>query len=149
MMYRSIVFLILFGSLLACDSNADTTEESEATATTVSTETELPAGFADFYERFHRDSAFQYEHIQWPLRAVPDRPLEEGEKFFFQPDTWRRQQLISPTSGYVSYFNSLTDDMVIEQIVNAQDQTGLERRFLRDADSGWKLIYYQGLRKFE
>lgn len=148
MMYRILFSFSLIALLVGCNGN-DNSTANPATASPVETTTELPAGFSDFYDRFHRDSAFQYNHIQWPLRAIPDRPLEEGEKFFFTPDTWRRQQLISPTSGYTSHFTVLTDDMVIEQIIKSADKTGLERRFLRDDELGWKLIYYQGLRKFE
>lgn len=138
----SFFFLLLL--VLSCSNN--TTQESPEIALEYSKK--LGPEFIDFYKKFHTDSSYQMEHIQWPLRGIPDRQIAEGEAFYFQPDSWRMQKTIDPSSGYVSEFMMITEALVQENIVNASDNTQLIRRFLRDKN-GWRLIYYQGVRKRE
>lgn len=136
----SLVSLLLFA---ACSSKASTVELPELP-------TSLPADFSDFYYQFHTDSTYQMNHVQWPLRGVPDEQLEPGQQFAFQPADWSIQQLIDAKStGYVSAFTAVGDDLVVEKIINKKDKAGLERRFLRRTDGEWELIYYQGVRPLE
>ncbi|MEM6377486.1 MAG: hypothetical protein AAF705_04680, partial [Bacteroidota bacterium] len=47
--------------------------------------------FQQFYERFHKDSLYQMEHITFPLQGVPDNVANAEnytENFTFEPSTW-------------------------------------------------------------
>lgn len=131
---KTYLFLLPFLLCFACSNSV--TED----ATQVETTTEIPADFQDFYQQFHTDSVFQMAHIQFPLQS----PTGEGTTIRIDADQWTIQRGIQPASGYTSHFTALTDDLIIEEIINPKDKTGLVRRFLRDGDS-WKLIYYQGI----
>ncbi|PHI21054.1 hypothetical protein CEQ90_05075 [Lewinellaceae bacterium SD302] len=108
----------------------------------------LPEDFRNFYQQFHADSLYQIEHIQWPLSGMPDRAIQEGESFAFTKDNWKMQRPVLASSGYRSQFTMLTEDLVVEEIINPSDGTGLLRRFLKDGEQ-WTLIYYQGVRKLQ
>ncbi|MEM9837394.1 MAG: hypothetical protein AAF828_12875 [Bacteroidota bacterium] len=137
---KRLAVCLLVSLLTACQSGTATTELP-------SLPDSLPADFVNFYAKFHADSTYQMEHIQWPLRGFPDQQLAPGEQFAFTPDTWVMQRLIdAQATGYVSSFTALTNDLVVENIINEAEKAQLERRFLRRTDGEWELIYYQGVR---
>lgn len=136
-------FLLLLGLITACSPKEKTEDFPELPDS-------LPEDFADFYYQFHTDSSYQIEHIQWPLRGVPDEELEPGVPFAFNQEDWPIQRLIDAEStGYVSAFTPLGNDLVLEKIINQKEKAGLERRFFRNVNSEWELIYYQGVRPLE
>ena len=105
----------------------------------------LPADFIQFYEQFHQDSAYQIAHIQWPLPGISSNDSLRVPGFAFQPESWKMHRRFDPeTSGFSSAFQPLTDDMIIERINDQRNTYGIERRWLRNSQTGeWELIYYQ------
>lgn len=112
-----------------------------------SVDTSLPADFIDFYERFHADSAFQMEHIIWPLEGIPDNA---GQRIIDRSFRWNREnwRIMKPMdfqqSGYRQSFLPLSDGLIIEKIEHHDGAFALIRRFAIISGE-WHLIYYAGL----
>ena len=108
----------------------------------------MPAGFADFFEQFHRDSIYQMAHITFPLEGIPanaDSATVAGDSFRWPAATWVLHRPFNDMDGQFSrQFIPMSDDFVIEQIKGVNDQYGMQRRFSRRED-GWYLIYYAGM----
>jgi len=100
--------------------------------------------FKDFYLKFHSDSVFQIEHVQFPLQGLPDiySPSNDTLPYFYYKSNWTMQQLTDLNKKNI--IRRVEDQvfLVKEQLVDQQGY-GLERRFMKDGDS-WKLIYYSG-----
>jgi hypothetical protein len=126
-----LAFLLLL-TFTACGNERD----ASATA---------PDDFAAFYERFHRDSLYQIEHINFPLEGLPGNAAEADASFRWERESWRMHKPIDPEeSGFHSEFSRL-GDIVIERIVHESGEYGMMRRFARLNDGEWYLIYYVGL----
>lgn len=99
---------------------------------------ELPAAYADFpefYERFHRDSAFQMAHIQFPLMGKSDT----GTWWLTE---WRLHRPVDyERSDFSREFTPIGEDILIETIVHKMGDFGMVRRWARLGDE-WHLIYY-------
>lgn len=144
MKYLPIFFLFVF---FACKNNDD----KPATAAADSTETPaLPAGFADFYQKFHSDSLFQVEHIVWPLEGLPnnaDSATVTSKTFHWTPEDWRMQhQFDFQVSEYKREIVPLTESLVMERIIHQSGQFGMVRRFAI-VGGDWHLIYYAGVNR--
>lgn len=48
------------------------------------TDARLPADFVEFYRRFHSDSLYQIEHINWPLAGKQARQIDSGHVEFWK-----------------------------------------------------------------
>ncbi len=120
-----------------------------ATATETPDE-ELPAGFADFYQKFHSDSLFQVEHIVFPLEGLPnnaDSATVASKTFRWTPETWLMQkQFDFQMSEYKREIVALPGDIVIERILHKSGQFGMVRRFALIGGE-WHLIYYAGVNR--
>ncbi len=105
---------------------------------------EFPAGFMDFYERFHTDSVYQIEHINFPLPGLPAHvdSTQNYDYFRWQQKDWKMMHLLAPDeqefqqSFYVPY-----DQVVIDYIYTTGGAFLMERRFAASG-SDWRLIYY-------
>lgn len=114
------------------------------------TDARLPADFVEFYRRFHSDSLYQIEHINWPLAGKQARQIDSGhvdlEEVRWQPETWRMQHAVDFSTGeFVQEFEPLGDVMVIERIRTPGREFSLERRFAKGASEEWSLIYYRDM----
>lgn len=116
----------------------------------INADEELPEGFSDFYQRFHLDSAYQMEHIIFPLEGIPDNAdLEtiQSATFRWQKENW---QLMRPVdyqmSEYRRDFIPLTREMVLERIIHKSGEFGMVRRFAI-ISGDWHLIYYAGVNR--
>lgn len=108
-------------------------------------------GFRDFqafYEKFHQDSVFQLNHINFPLEGIPDNAGNyEGDlnSFRWEKESWQVHRPIDfEKSGYKQELNTFSDNMVVERIVHESGDYAMMRRFARLGDE-WYLIYYAGL----
>ena len=137
---------VLFFGLFACNNrsaeNAETVAPSSGDV--------LPEGFAEFYQRFHQDSAWQMAHITFPLEGLPDNAGEEvirSGNFRWQKKDWKIMQPVDyQMSEFRRDFIPLTDKMVVERIIHKSGQFGMVRRFAVIAGE-WHLIYYAGMNR--
>lgn len=103
-------------------------------------------GFEVFYERFHEDSLYQIEHIQFPLQGVSSNPTDHHSAFRWERADWAMHRRFNEAeSGFRSEFTRLGDDFIIERIVHREGLYGMERRFSRLGGQDWYLIYYAAL----
>ncbi len=129
---------------VSCKNKSDQTPVSETTETPVYQTPE----FLDFYNRFGTDTAFQVEHIVWPLEGT--RPMKDSTDIVPADFRWQRQGWVmhkvydDADGSFNRTISSLNTSIVVEKI---QDQSGaysMERRFGK-LSSGWHLIYYREL----
>jgi len=111
--------------LIACQSTTTTQEPFE--------------GFGAFYERFHQDSAYQMEHIVFPLEGT-DGNTSAAETFRWQKEDWALHRPVD-TTNFQQTFEPVDEKMVIEYLVHESGRYSIERRFSKMQDE-WKLIYY-------
>ena len=106
------------------------------------------ADFVTFYERFHRDSAFQMAHILFPLQGLPvagDTAAIPGQTYFWQEENWRIQGTFDEgNSEFTRTITPYGPDIMVEEIVHQNGEIGMLRRWAR-LDSTWYLVYYAGL----
>ncbi|MFM8449366.1 MAG: hypothetical protein ACKOAY_04610 [Haliscomenobacter sp.] len=104
--------------------------------------------FEIFYERFHRDSAFQMQHILFPLEGLPDNAYSAGKNldaFRWEQKDWVIHQPIDfKTSGFKRELQAFNKDLIVERIVHESGDYAMLRRFAR-INGQWTLIYYAGL----
>lgn len=147
---KVLFFSILGGIFLiaACQnrpSSANTPDHPDQIS--VTTLDKLPAGFLDFYQKFHRDSQYQIAHIQWPLRGetavMIDSLHRKKELATWEPAQWQIQQPVDFSTGeFKQEWETVGEELVIEHIRYAAANFGLERRFYKRGDGEWELIYY-------
>ena len=108
--------------------------------------------FAQFYERFHQDTAFQVERVLFPLPGLPreaDSRLITDGSFRWTRENWRMQKPINfQESQFEQQLVRVSKGLIIEKIINKEYGLQIERRFSRLED-GWHLIYYSALNKME
>jgi len=131
-------------SLPACKTDKAPTEE------TTPPDAELPADFVAFFDRFHSDSAFQVDHIIFPLEGLPATldvdTLPAGERYFWQRSDWRLHRPFADPSGEFENWFEKKDDRIIEHWIHMKGTAMyLYRRFAK-LDNDWFLIYYQDMR---
>ncbi len=135
-----LMLLLLFACNNQPTENAGTTSSNE----------ELPEGFSAFYQQFHQDSAFQMNHIVFPLEGIPDNADHEtinSGTFRWQKETWSLMRPVDyQMSEYRRNFIPLTDEMVMERIIHKGGQFGMVRRFAIISGE-WHLIYYAGVNR--
>ena len=116
-------------------------------------EAALPAefqDFADFYERFHQDSAYQMEHIIFPLEGLPreaDSITIASGAFRWQKEDWRMQRGFNlQSSSFEQDLIPISEGLIIEKITHKEGDLGMQRRFARLGEE-WYLIYYADLNR--
>ena len=105
---------------------------------------QLPAGFADFYERFHADSAFQIAHVSFPLagRVIADTTAGGAREGFHEADDWRIHRPLTLGSDFARELEVVDEGLVFETIRTRVGNYRIERRFARLGEE-WNLIYYR------
>ena len=110
------------------------------------------AGFAEFYERFHQDSAYQVAHVQFPVEGLPsgaDSLTVMRDDFVWTPENWRFHRRIDfENSDFTQQLSAVTDDLIVERITHNSGQFRMERRFTRWGGE-WYLTYFVGLNNQE
>ena len=121
MKHWSIIFLLLIG----CQNN-DTTEEPFK-------------DFIEFYQQFHQDSAYQMEHIVFPLQGSNGSADPKGT-FRWEKENWALHRPVD-TTNFRQAFNPVDEKLIIEYLMHESGRFSVERRFAKTQDE-WKLIYY-------
>jgi len=138
----SIVLLAFFIAILAlaCGRGAENTADQSY------------ADFAQFYERFHRDSAFQMERIVFPLQGLPRRAdslILGGETYYWRRENWKMQRDFNfEGSDYNRTLKPVGNQIMVEEITRQSGQFGMMRRWAK-IDGEWHLIYYAALNKLK
>ncbi len=151
---RVLLIIICFiFTLAACKNNSSAEGGSQIM---VAKEGSKPSDeFMTFYEKFHSDSTYQMAHITWPLQGVTDEKTDSVSvrKVLksWEPKDW----LIHHTMDYehstefARTFQVIGDVMVIEVIRAKALNFGQERRFYKNENNEWELIYYADLQEFQ
>lgn len=135
----SLVFCLAF---VSC-KNQPAKEVGQTAENTV----ELPADFVEFYKKFHDDSLFQMEHVQFPLpgrqaEREPDGTIKIALNW--TPEEWKMMHLPPLNTGeFKRDFMPVTSSLISETIVTTSAEVGysIERRFGK-LGKDWNLIYY-------
>lgn len=104
--------------------------------------------FNQFYLRFHRDTAYQVDHITFPLEGLPS--VMDGNTVSQSNFTWKRSNWVPHNlfndPEYERAFQFVNDNMVIETFFNPKTSIGMQRRFAK-MNGQWFLIYYAALNR--
>ena len=96
--------------------------------------------FMKFYAKFHEDSIFQINHVDFPLDGETAYLNEGGAKpTFFYKDDWAMQTLLSDTMGLNQKF--IRADSIMVDVIYDNNGVGLTRHFTA-RDNKWFLTYY-------
>lgn len=105
-------------------------------------------GFGEFYVKFHRDSAYQMEHITFPLQGLPmmaDSNLIENGTFFYKKPGWKILKEVNWDTA-TNFVRTLepTGLGIVNEFICTHDHFCISRRFAKLHD-GWYLVYYADL----
>jgi len=125
---------------MSCGDQTDGEQTEDLTITS-----DVPANFFEFYQRFHSDSLFQMDHIQFPLSGVPTMDSSaDPENYKWTKANWRMQKMPELSEDTKRTFANL--GFVIIERLTIGGVMGTERRFLPVGDS-YELIYYAGMQR--
>lgn len=142
------IFFAVFLVFSACkQKNATPPVETVSTS-----DDQLPADFITFYEKFHLDSVYQMTHISWPLQGDKSEQLDSThyakQETTWEQSKWHLHHPVDYSSGdYKRKIQMLGDGLVIEYILITAGGYGIERRFARQPDGEWNLIYYSDMQE--
>jgi hypothetical protein len=141
--------MILISPLLIESCNSRGGSESNDRVATKAVDT-LPDDFVAFFDRFSTDSAYQMEHIIFPLEGLPtstgDGDTLTTTRYFWQKaDLKIHNRFTDPGHDFEQWYEVLNDRVIEHWIQMKGTNLCMKRRFARLED-GWYLIYYQGLR---
>lgn len=136
--------LILLLAVLAIGCKND--KQKEAKDITV----DLPLDFEDFWDRFHQDSLYQIEHINFPLQGIPTMmdSVYDATGYLWKKEEWVMHKNFESNEEFDQSFALFTEDMITERITHINGRMGMERRFAK-IDDEWQLIYYAAMNFIE
>ncbi len=110
----------------------------------------LMESFTAFYQRFHRDSLYQIEHIIFPLEGLPDQAdsltIARGN-FHWKKEEWNMQRPFDfEISEYDRKISQVAPGIIEEVIYHKKLPYLITRRFSYLGDD-WYLIYYAGMNR--
>ena len=143
---RSAAPLIAALTLLAAcagDPGAGGERARDATPETLEAP-ELPPDFRDFYERFHRDTAYQLANITFPLegRILTDTATGRAIAGRFERGDWVVHRRFDLGADFARELAIIDDGLIFETISARTGNYAIERRFARQAGE-WNLIFYR------
>lgn len=104
--------------------------------------------FAAFYERFHRDSLYQMEHIPFPIDGLPtfsDKEDEDLSGFRWTAENWKLHRPLNLNQNeFKQTFDAIGENLIVESIIHRNGSFAMMRRFARMGDE-WYLIYYAAM----
>lgn len=136
MKYSSFFIVFLFLCFTACKKEAASPEKA--------------LSFPEFYEKFHNDSLFQLEHIQFPLEGLSSDPSLHTPEFRWLKDEWQLHQGLDTIQGaFTAQLVEISKEFIVEKITDSYGLYGMERRFMQLENGKWLLIYYSALMPLE
>ncbi len=153
-MHRFFLLLPMLAGFTACQNPQPNPSNipAQPEQTTEAAEVKLPPDFIEFYQKFHSDSLYQIEHISWPLQGdaafAVDSTRMVKKTAVWEPENWRMHRPIDfSTSEFKRDFDVLGDELIVERIRYRAANYGLERRFVRQYNNEWELIYYSDMQE--
>ncbi len=136
---RAFYMLILgLGLLISCKNQA---EPPDANPEQLESDS-LPQSFLEFYERFHKDSLYQLDHILFPLESKVYESKDEYYDRFWDRENWKTHQALDKNQEGFERKYTLLDDYFISEILTLKaGGFGIERRFAF-MDTTWYLVLY-------
>jgi len=109
----------------------------------------LPKDFIEFYERFHKDTAFQKAHCVFPMQGLPDQAdsTVNSSTFRWTESNWAYHKELNLPPSFHRTFSTFGPEMIIERILDDQQGIGMERRWVKFGKE-WSLFYYVGMNQF-
>ena len=142
---------VLLTALIQCKTEGNNTSDTTGSSREQA-KNELPRDFLDFYDKFHADSAYQVDHITWPLRGIPrikDQSIEDLENFHWKKENWElHQKPHFNNKDYVVKFDLSVPNIITEHIIMNKSNLRMMRRFARSNKGEWFLIFYTYLNEF-
>jgi hypothetical protein len=130
---KHFLFLLLLSTLfVSCKKNQTATPEVVNDNSEV---IEIEKEFVDFYNKFHTDSDFQLNSINFPLHA-------EGDSITWTAENWVIHKPFDDYGGKFRREFNPAGRLVLERIYDANGFFNMHRRWANLSD-GWKLIYYK------
>lgn len=138
-----------FALFVSCKQNKSAAPQVESVTTS---DTQLPADFNAFYEKFHTDSLYQMAHIPWPLQGDTAEQVDsthyQKKTINWEKDSWIMHRTVDYSSGdYKRQVQMLGDGIVIEFITITAGGYGIERRFAKQPDGEWNMIFYSDMQE--
>lgn len=111
----------------------------------------LPADFQEFYQKFHTDSVYQLAHIQFPLQGddlvkIDSATLQRQTKWW-KAEEWTIQRADFDANDYNIETQNIGDVVIVERVTAKAVPYGIERRFGKQPDGSWALIYYSDMQE--
>ena len=130
--------LLLVGKKILLQSqDADVVVEESAI------EKSLPSDFIDFYEQFQSDSLFQISHILEPIKVYDYTDSLGAIEYMLPLKDWvLHRPFDSQGNTFERVFEVVSDQLIVEQIFNAQYGFDMKRRYAK-MNGEWMLIYYK------
>ncbi len=143
-----ILNFTLIAFVFSCGSKAS---EQSYEHSVFDAESSVPMDFMDFYMKFHQDSLYQMDHIQFPLKGMPAMAIDLSQdsinSFYWQEEEWKiHRPFMGNEEEYLKEFRKISDNLISEFIIEKQMGYGMERRFSK-LGGRWYLIYYMDMNK--
>jgi hypothetical protein len=139
------VWVVVLFAFIACRGK----NEAGSSNAPVVVEAPLPADFEVFYQRFHSDSLFQMERITWPLagsKGTFSDSTQTSVAHVWTRDQWKMHRNNALNSDeFIQKFFPIGDVIVVEKIYARGGPYGIEKRYARQTDQQWALIFYADL----
>jgi hypothetical protein len=146
-----LAFVFVFGlSLCAACTSKEGSTDTPNTEPTATDSLSLPEDFLVFYKQFHKDSAYQMDHILFPLAGLPTDAdtLSKPQHYRHKREDWiLHKPFNDPFGDYVREYATPSEDVVIERFVLPTVGYYIERRFAKMDDEEWYLIYYSNVNR--
>lgn len=107
----------------------------------------LPEDFRDFHKRFHKDSVFQMNRINFPLRGLPAHFTEEDMNFAWEDSSWvLHKEYDTTTELFRREWTVHAGNEIEESIFSMEADFGMTRIF-KQSGGYWYLVYYAAMNR--
>lgn len=101
--------------------------------------------FDGFYQKFHSDSVFQMERIDFPLKGVyrtgDENPDEVNNDFRWNKESWKMQKPFEVDKTIYREELNRSDTLVVHRIYIENSGFSIERKF-KLIKCKWVLVFY-------
>lgn len=144
--FKFLAVVLGFVSIMFCSCKGDKATNSVIDEDLAGdfTKVELPEGFSTFLYQFSTDSAFQIQHIVWPLDVQPAQ-LDIAEETKLEKRTqeeWKLQHAFDAMNDTYTQDFVVFSGIVTENVKDKSGQYTMTRRFSKIGDE-WMLIFYK------
>ena len=130
--WRRILLINMMVLAFSCKNTKDHSDQ----------EIVIPDDFVSFYDRFHKDSLFQIDHIIFPLAGVPAYDSLRSNDWTWKLEDWTMHRPFDDKGGVFkrNWYN--VNSVIIEKIVDSSGRFSMERRWVKMGQE-WTMIYYK------